>query len=85
MLRVFNICLSALAPGVMLAMSGCAAFPSASQLFPASVRGQVPLVQNCAVLVTGTPSRFACNDKVYTSFELARLRESDAKRYLPEK
>jgi hypothetical protein len=38
----------------------------------------VPRVQNCAVLNTGTPSRFACNGKVYTSFQLAKIREDEA-------
>jgi len=57
---------------------GCAGFgpPFANQ-----AAGTAPLVQNCAVLNTGTPSRFACNGKVYTSFQLAKLREDEAKRY----
>ena len=41
----------------------------------------IPLVQNCGVLSTGTPSRFVCDGKVYTSFQLARLREDAAKKY----
>jgi hypothetical protein len=38
-------------------------------------------VQDCGVIQAGTPSRFACNGKVYTSFQLAKLREDEAKRY----
>lgn len=41
----------------------------------------IPRVQNCAVLFTGTPSRFACNGKVYTSYQLAKIREDQAKKY----
>jgi hypothetical protein len=63
----------------LLGTAGCAAYgpnpPSQGQAAP------VPLVQNCAVLNTGTPSRFACNGKVYTSFQLAKLREDEAKGY----
>jgi hypothetical protein len=40
----------------------------------------IPYVQNCAVLNTGSPSRFACNGKVYTSFQLAKIREEEAKK-----
>jgi hypothetical protein len=33
------------------------------------------------VLDAGSPSRFVCNGKVYTSFQLAKLRENEAKKY----
>jgi hypothetical protein len=69
-------------------LAGCASFTSLS---PATWGGggsasqasaqRVPRVQDCAVLTTGTPSRFACNGKVYTSFQLAKLRENEAKKY----
>jgi hypothetical protein len=41
----------------------------------------IPRVQNCGVLDAGSPSRFVCNGKVYTSFQLAKLRENEAKKY----
>ncbi len=34
-------------------------------------------VQNCGVVTIGSPSKYVCNDKVYTSFELAKLRTGD--------
>lgn len=40
----------------------------------------MPLVQNCAVVNIGSPSKFACNGKVYTTFELAKIREDAAKK-----
>jgi hypothetical protein len=42
---------------------------------------RVPRVQDCGVLDTGTPSRFVCDGKVYTAFQLAKLREGEAKKY----
>ena len=39
-----------------------------------------PRVENCAVVNIGSPSKFACNDKVYTTFELAKLREQAEKK-----
>ena len=66
-----------------LGLASCAAFnphPSVTTATNASPAA-VPLVQNCGVLQAGTPSRFVCNGKVYTSFQLAKLREDEAKRY----
>src|ERR1700730_4025940 len=39
----------------------------------------IPRVENCAVVNIGSPSKFACNGKVYTTFELAKIREQAAK------
>jgi hypothetical protein len=33
-----------------------------------------PLVQNCAVVSISTPSRYACNGKTYTTFQLTKIR-----------
>jgi hypothetical protein len=48
---------------------------------PEVVGKVVPRVQDCGVLDTGTPSRFVCNGKVYTAFQLAKLREDEARKY----
>jgi len=57
-------------------LAGCAAYgPN-----PPASAASGPLVQNCGVIQTGTPSRFVCNGKVYTSYQLAKLREDEAKR-----
>jgi hypothetical protein len=63
--------------------AGCASFGSNGPP-PAAISSgakPVPMVQNCGVLNTGTPSRFVCDGKVYTSFQLAKLREDEAKKY----
>jgi len=46
-----------------------------------AVAKPIPRVQDCGVLQTGTPSRFVCNGTVYTSFQLAKSREEEARKY----
>lgn len=71
-----------------LVFGGCAGFGPSPVITqnPGSGAVQVaaqpaPRVQDCGVIQTGTPSRFACDGKVYTSYQLAKLREDEAKRY----
>jgi hypothetical protein len=73
---------------VLGTLAGCASVTSkpAAQQGPGAAAIQaaatpVPRVQDCGVLDAGTPSRFVCDGKVYTSFQLARLREAEAKKY----
>ncbi len=68
-----------------LTLIGCANLSSPFAAPPSPVSSQAsakigPRVQNCGVLNTGTPSRFVCNGKVYTSYQLAKLREDEAKK-----
>jgi hypothetical protein len=70
--------------GAATTIAGCAVYGPTSNQAVAG-RTPIPLVQNCAVIQTGTPSRFACNGKVYTSYQLAKLREDEAKRYASSK
>jgi hypothetical protein len=71
----------------VVALSGCAGFASqfAIQQQPdgaSQVAAKpIPRVQDCGVLDTGTPSRFVCGGKVYTAFQLAKLREDEARKY----
>lgn len=61
----------------MLALAGCAGLqPPAGG---GAATGQVsanppPRVQDCGIVGIGSPTKYACNGKVYTSFELAKLR-----------
>ena len=62
-------------PCAQLALMGVAAMTAALACGCASMNppsAGTPYVQNCGVLNTGTPSRFVCNGKVYTSFQLAK-------------
>jgi aspartate aminotransferase-like enzyme len=36
--------------------------------------GAPPLVSDCAIVTIGSPTRYACNGKVYTSFDLEKQR-----------
>jgi hypothetical protein len=74
---------SVLVPAFFAAvLGGCAAIGQAqTPVASASGPKPIPRVQDCAVLNTGTPSRFACNGKVYTSYQLAKLREDEARKY----
>jgi hypothetical protein len=68
-----------------LALAGCAPSSSSPNSAPSNPKVVVqlaPKVANCAVLQVGSPSRFACDDKVYTSYQLAKLREDEAKKYV---
>ncbi len=40
-----------------------------------------PRVQECGILNNSSPREFACNGKVYTSFQLSKLREDWAKNH----
>ncbi len=59
----------------MLALAGCSAMAPSTGTQQASAAGPPPLVQNCGLVGIGSPSKFACNGKVYTTFQLAKLRE----------
>jgi hypothetical protein len=63
----------------MVAVSGCSGMhsylgndPSPQQV--ASADTPPPRVQNCGIVGIGSPTKYACNGKVYTSFDLLRLR-----------
>jgi len=34
-----------------------------------------PMVQNCGIVGIGSPTKYACDGKVYTSFDLLKLRQ----------
>ncbi len=64
----------------MIATAGCAVMHSQRGI--GSSNDQVaaadvppPQVQNCGIVSIGSPSKYACNGKVYTSFDLLKLRQ----------
>jgi len=59
---------------------GCATLGNLNTFGSGTSTASIPRVQDCAVLSTGSPSRFACNGKVYTSYQLATIRENAAKK-----
>ena len=42
---------------------------------------QIPRVEDCAIVAISSPTKYACNGKVYTSFQLAKLRLDEEKKY----
>ena len=57
--------------GALCALAGCAGMKKTQV---ARAGGPPPLVQDCAIVTIGSPTKYACNDKTYTSFDLAKLR-----------
>ncbi len=48
--------------------------PSPASGTKVSSQGPPPRVQDCAIVSISSPSRYACNGKTYTSFQLTALR-----------
>jgi hypothetical protein len=60
------------AAGILaLLVSGCAVVERSG---PARTT-EIPRVQDCALVSASSPSKFVCKGTIYTSFELAKLRE----------
>jgi hypothetical protein len=60
-----------------MGVCGCSAITAAGRasIKQASAAAPPPSVQNCGIVNIGSPSNYACNGKVYTSFQLTKLRE----------
>jgi hypothetical protein len=75
-----------LLPGCLAALTavtGCSGMrmqlpglTGSAQPTSANSANPLPIVQNCGIVAIGSPTKYACDGKVYTSFELARLREN---------
>jgi len=68
-----SICTAALAS---LALAGCSSNPL-------SDHGPLPRVADCAIAGIGSPTKYACGGKIYTSFQLADIREGNPPRPKP--
>jgi hypothetical protein len=73
---------------MMLAMGGCATMTETASgtsaqtaAAPKAAATPVPYVENCVEISVGSPSKFVCDGKTYTSFQLAKIREDEAKKY----
>ncbi len=79
-----------LASAVMMASTaGCASIQSAvtPAWTPSQTAGtkQIPRVEDCAIVGISSPTKYACNGKVYTSFQLAKMRMDEEKKYASSK
>jgi hypothetical protein len=84
--RIKQIFLSRAMLSALVILAGCARTTAPSVVEQAgssvgTVAKSVPRVQDCGVLDAGTPSRFVCSGRVYTSYQLAKLREDEARKY----
>ena len=75
-----------LASAAMIACTaGCASIQSTvtPAWTPSQTAGttKIPRVEDCAIVAISSPTRYACNGKVYTSFQLAKLRLEEEKKY----
>ncbi len=51
--------------------------PASNQAAVQAATGQSrPDLSDCVLISTGSPSKYVCNDKTYTSYELTKLRSS---------
>jgi hypothetical protein len=70
---------------MMASTAGCATIQStvSPAWTPSQTAGttQAPRVEDCAIVSISSPTRYACNGKVYTSFQLAKLRMAEEKKY----
>jgi hypothetical protein len=70
---------------MLASVAGCASIQST--VTPAWTPSQTagtnaaPRVEDCAIVAISSPTRYACNGKVYTSFQLAKLRADQEKKY----
>jgi uncharacterized protein YceK len=74
-----------IASAAMAAMAGCATVQStvSPAWTPSQTAGTTaaPRVEDCAIVGISSPTKYACNGKVYTSFQLAKLRMDEEKKY----
>ena len=63
-----------------IALAGCAGMQprsgDSSYQQVAVVDRPPPVVQNCGIVSIGSPTKYACDGKVYTSFDLLKLRQA---------
>jgi hypothetical protein len=53
-------------------LAGCSMLPQRG--WGAPPPGAPPLVQDCGIVTISSPTRYACDGKVYTSFDLEKKR-----------
>jgi len=66
---------------MLVAGAGCGMAMPAWTPTQTSGTARAPRVEDCAIVAISSPTRYACNGKVYTSFQLAKMRMDDEKKY----
>jgi len=88
MRRMQRLCswrLMLVSAAMIASTAGCASIQSTvtPAWTPSQTAGtkQVPRVEDCAIVAISSPTKYACNGKVYTSFQLAKARMEEEKKY----
>ena len=62
--------------------AGCATMPTvATPATGASAQSDPARIWDCGLVSSGSPSKYVCNGKVYTTFQLAKIRADEIKKY----
>jgi len=64
--------------------AGCANISWPAMATPATgttAQAEQPHIWDCGLVSIGTPSKYACNGKVYTAMQLAKIRLDEIKKY----
>ncbi len=70
---------------IVAAMAGCETMQSTftPSMKPGQTAGTaaVPRVQDCIIMNVSSPTKYVCDGKTYTSFQLAKKRMDEDKKY----
>jgi hypothetical protein len=63
---------------------GCADLSMPTMFTPSSGTGTAaaPKVQDCSLIKSTSPTQYVCGSKVYSTFELAKIRQDEEKKYV---
>jgi hypothetical protein len=75
--------LPAIALGAAMAAlsAGCAEVAPATTPAAGTTAHAAPHIWDCGLVSSGSPSKYVCNGKVYTTFQLAKIRLDEIKQY----
>jgi len=75
--------LKAIALGAAIAAlgAGCAEMAPAATPATGTTTQAAPHIWNCGLVSSGSPSKYVCDGKVYTTFQLAKIRLDEIKKY----
>jgi hypothetical protein len=65
------------------ACAGCASMPTMATPATGAQGAQAspPHIWDCGLVSSGSPSKYVCDGKVYTTFQLAKIRADEVKKY----
>ncbi len=80
----FRSSLAALGITLALMVTGCAASTQSADPRGSEVAAgakPAPKVADCGIITISSPSKYVCNGKTYTSYQLTKLRTDQEKQY----